>query len=385
MLAHLAVVRHVEGVLVAHGVATGPAVTAALALVERHGRDGDVDVDALKAAASAASDETRDGRLAVDPSRRAAMWLATAAGNVCWLARKERGWKDAPRTILDAAAAALSSLRVPGLDRREDLVQRALAAEAEVPPAPVRTKLPGPPRLKKVGETPELGELASAWWQRQRPRRDPRRQTDAATLAVLLRARALPVTDAVLSFEARYGGICFCEPGGLEGADVVLGPSALLADDTATPGRERGLVPVALSPNDVWYLLDAQGTMWVWDTIEQPEATLFARASSVGLARLLLFCRAFHERGALGGLDLDGRRGDALAASLGLSPIAEASDDLARFWGDRNTLVIEHNLGAARAPITAVIGRAAARLPPGPGDEGAVPSSVGRNRDAAST
>jgi hypothetical protein len=140
LLAQLAVVRHVEGVLVAHGVATGPAVTAALALVERQGRDGGVDGDALKAAANAAWDETEDGRLAEEPSRRAAMWLATAAGNVCWLARKERGWKDAPRSILDAAASSLSSLRVPGLEGRQDLAQRALAAEAAVPPAPARTK-----------------------------------------------------------------------------------------------------------------------------------------------------------------------------------------------------------------------------------------------------
>ncbi len=368
VLAQLAVVRYVEGVLVAHGVATGTAVTAALALVERQGRDGDVDGDALKAAASAAWDENEDGRLAAEPSRRAAMWLATAAGNVCWLARKERGWKDAPRTILDAAASSLSSLRVPDLDGREELAQRALAAEAAVPPAPARRKSPGPPRPKKVGETPELGELASAWWQRQKPRRDPRRQTDAATLAALLRERGFPVTDAVLAFEARYGGICFCEPGDDEGVDVELGPSALLADDAATPGRERGLVPVAFRPDDVWYLLDAQGAMWVWDTIEQPGPTLFARASSVGLARLLLFSRAFHERGTLGGRDLDGRQGDALAASLGLPPIAEASDDLARFWGDRHTLVIAHTLGDDGAPITTVIGRAAAKLPPGTGD-----------------
>jgi hypothetical protein len=372
VLAQLAVVRHAAAVLAAHGVVeNGPAATA-LALVERWGADGGVDIAALGAAARAAWDDGAADRLTAEPARRALLWLKTGAGNLCAMAQKGRGWQNTPRTILDAATYAISSLRVPGLPERHALEQLAKDALASVPPAPTRKKTPGLPRLKKLGETPELGDVASAWWQKQKPRRDPRLMANQATLTALLQGRGLPAPGAVLDVEARYGGTRFTEPGGAEGVDVILGPYALLVEDAATPGRERGLVPVALTPNDVWYFVDDAGAMWAWDTIEEPEPVLFATSTTVGIARFILFSRAFSERARLGGVDVEGRHGAALAQRLNLPPIEEASDDLARFWGDARTLVFELALdvlpagpGSAPPPpenITTVIGRAAKAL-----------------------
>lgn len=361
VVAHLAVVRHVAALLTARDVTASQPIEAALALVARWATEGGIDGDALAAAAEAAWADGHPHRLASEPALRARMWLGTAAGNLASMARRERGWKDAPRTILDAAASALSSLRTEGLPDRATLEALAAEALAAVPPAPARKKTKGPPRPKRLGPTPELGALASAYLARRRPSRDPRATADPATLTALLEARGLPVGEAALAFEARYGGTRFAETGRAEGADFVLGPYALLKDDDATPGAARGLVPIALSPSDVWYFVDATGTAWAQDAIEDPAPVPYATTATIALARLLLYARAFDERHA-GSLELEGPRGAELAARLGLPGIAEASDLHARFWGDARTLVIEHEVESE--PATLAVGRGVKKLEP---------------------
>lgn len=371
VLAHLEVVRTAARLLSDHGVPPIAAVDAASALVERWAEEGGVDDRELAAAAEAAWADGAAFRTSGDPRLRARMWLGTAAGNVAFLARRARGWKDAPRTILDAAAAALSSLRVDGLPGRAELEALAARALADAPPAPARKRIAAAPKLGKVGPTPELGALASAALARRKPVRDPRRTADRAVLTALLVERGLPISEAALAFEARFGGVRFAEVEGEEGdRDVVLGPWALLEGDAATPGRDRGLVPIALTAGDLWYLLDADGAAWVHDTIEQPEPVPFASSAPVALARIALYLRAFQDRASLGAVDLDGRCGAEVAGRLGLAFAAEASDERARFWGDARTRVVEHHLDGA--PVTTVIGRAAKKLlPPGGGRAGA--------------
>lgn len=213
---------------------------------------------------------------------------------------------------------------------------------------------------KALGPTPELGPLASAYLAGRHPVRDPRSTADRATLATLLAERGLPAPEAVFEFEARFGGTRFTDLGREPGMDFVLGPYALLKDDASTHHRERGLVPIALSDNDVWYVLDTEGTVWAEDTIEDPEPVPFATNTSIALARLVLYRRAFHDRHAHGGIDRKGHDGASLARELGLPAIEPASDRHARFWGDPDSLVIEHEIEGEL--VTTVVGPAVKKL-----------------------
>jgi len=207
-----------------------------------------------------------------------------------------------------------------------------------------------------LGPTPELGPLASAWLAARHPVRDPRSTTDRSTLAALLRERGLPSPEAAFTFEARFGGTRFADFGRLPDVCFVLGAYTLLRDDASTPNRARGFVPIVLSDDDVWYFLDAEGTVWAEDAIEDPEPIPFATTPSIALARLVLYRRAFDDRRTHGGVDHDGHHGASLARELGLLAIDHASDIHARFWGDPDSLVIEHELEGE--PVTTVVGPA---------------------------
>lgn len=212
----------------------------------------------------------------------------------------------------------------------------------------------------ELGPTPELGPLASDWLAERHPVRDPRSTADRRTLATLLAERGLPSPEAAFAFEVRFGGVRFADFGRLPGVGFVLGPYALLRDDTSTPNRERGFVPIVLSDDDVWYFVDAEGTVWAEDTIEDPEPVPFATTPSIALARLVLYRRAFDDRHAHGGVDHDGHHGASLARELGLPAIEAASDARARFWGDPDSLVIEHELDGEL--VTTVVGLAVKKL-----------------------
>jgi hypothetical protein len=226
-----------------------------------------------------------------------------------------------------------------------------------------------PPKLSptpEVGPTPELGPLASAWLAERRFVRDPSATADRATLAALLAERGLPAPEAVFEFETRFGGARFTQPGRPPGVDFVLGAYALLKDDGATPNRERGFVPIVLSDNDIWYFVDAEGTVWAQDTIEDPEPVPFATTTTIALARLASYAHVFDVQHAHGRIERDGYCGASLARELGLHPIEHASDRYARFWADSSvpspddSLVIEHEIEGE--PVTTVVGPAVKRM-----------------------
>ncbi|MCB9616627.1 MAG: hypothetical protein H6722_29680 [Sandaracinus sp.] len=208
------------------------------------------------------------------------------------------------------------------------------------------------------GPTPELGPLASVWLARRHPVRDPHATADRARLTAVLSERGLPSSEAVVAFEARFGGVRFTDVGRMPGVDFVLGAYALLKDDPSTPKR-GSLVPVVLSDDDVWYFLDSEGIVWAED-VEDPEPVPFATAATIALARLVLYRRAFEDRHAFGGIDREGHHAEAIARTLGLPPIAHATDRLARFFGDAESLVIEHEVEGE--PLTTIVGRAAREL-----------------------
>ncbi|MCU0675897.1 MAG: hypothetical protein MUE69_24265 [Myxococcota bacterium] len=226
-----------------------------------------------------------------------------------------------------------------------------------------------PPKLhptRELDSTPELGPLASAWLAERRFVRDPSATTDRATLAALLAERGLPAPEAVFEFETRFGGARFTQLGRLPGVDFVLGAYALLKDDGATPNRKRGFVPIVLSDNDVWYFVDAEGTVWAQDTIEDPEPVPFATTPSIALARLVSYLHVFDVQHAHGHVEHDGYCGASLARELGLPAIEHASDRYARFWGGSSvpspddSFVIEHEIEGE--PVTMVVGPAVETL-----------------------
>lgn len=362
ILAYLRVVNEAAAIVAAHGVGTVDVIAHAISLVDKWARQGGVEDGEL---ANAARDAWADGdafRLSGEPALRSRMWLGVAVGNLTAMARKGRGWKETPRTILDAASAAVSSLRIDGLPRRTDFEALAAQTLADAPTkAPKRKPAAALPKPGKFGPAPALGELVAALFARRKPMRYPELMADAETLGALLRERELPVSSALFAFEDRFGGVRFAETGGEESdGDIILGAWALLKDDSATPNRERGLVPIALTSSDIWYFLDATGTVWAQDTIEEPEPVPFASSTTTAIARLLLYQRAFDDRHKLGYAELEGHSGSEVATKLGLPPVQEASDEFARFWGDARTLVIEHDV--EDEAVTLIVGRAATKF-----------------------
>ncbi len=61
-------------------------------------------------------------------------WARTAAGNLAWLAKKDRGWQNAGTTIMDAAVYTLSSLNIASVKDGDQLEAVRMAAMARAKP-----------------------------------------------------------------------------------------------------------------------------------------------------------------------------------------------------------------------------------------------------------
>jgi hypothetical protein len=339
----------------------GDAVRAALVLVERRVAGETISSEELSAARAVAHE---DGvPLARREKDRVISWANTAVGNLAWMADKARGWKDAPRSILDGVEYSLSSLNVPGVRDRAALA-KLYARELRRPHAP-RASAPKKTTLKFENLTHEIGALAAARLKKLKPILEPSQRGTDATLAALLRERGYPVHDAVLAFERRYGGMIVADGPGEEGDDWIFGAFACLRSGAHEKAKgAAALVPVVYSPNDVIYYLDGHGAAFAEDTIEDPTAAPFASDGDRLVARILLnqilFARSL--KGAI--VEREGRRGEAAAKALGAPLIPEASDALARYWGDDKRLVVEERVngawktrvtGATKAAIEAAI------------------------------
>lgn len=352
--------------------APGPAALAALALVEGWLRGDPVTRDEIEAARKAAYAEGEQASKAASAIKggprwkeRAAeanalvrkSWGATAAGNLCWSALKERGWQDASSTI-DAATYSVEGSSVKA-DALEAIRARAVAAASpEVrgrePPGGAAAK---PRRVTAAELAPRLGPVAAALLARRKPRVDPKLRADAETLRALLARHEYPCHASVLELEARYGGLLVAESGGDE--DWYHGAFACLSGGGHSDprGGRDDLVPVVYSPNDVIYYLDAEGTVWGEDTIEDLAVTPFARGADRLVAKLALYDAAFGGKAAVA---FEGARGREIAKALEVDAIREASDDLGRFWGDGKRLVVEDLAGGV--PGTRVFGVSRSKL-----------------------
>jgi hypothetical protein len=154
--------------------------------------------------------------------------------------------------------------------------------------------------------------------------------------------------DFVQQFEKAYGGLEMPELGSdsnsrsdswLFGAYNCLLSQAHVQPRGDVP--EAHLVPVVYSPNDIIYFLDPMGRAYAQDTIEEPQATLFAANALAMVCRILLWDEIFYLQSLDLCLEFDGLYGRQLADLCGLQPFQEASADDFAFWGDAQVLVVE--------------------------------------------
>lgn len=261
------VVRTAFGQLAAHGKTPSVPARAALEACDRWLAGEAVSTQALLACATAAWDHQRAVPLAArDP---VITWSDTATGNLASLARKERGWQDGRRTILDAAAYAVSSLGVAAVWTRARfaaLHARTYAKATAKVPAPAKayeaTRITARSAIAKALGVTAAGRLVK---RRGEVRSDLR--GDPAALAALLDARGFPSHACVLAFDARFGGLVFADEPGDASGDWYIGAFACLTLDTAR-SADGALVPVAFGPSDMVCYLDPEGVAWAEDEIE---------------------------------------------------------------------------------------------------------------------
>lgn len=284
-----AVVRATFADLEGHGRAPSPDAIAALELVEQWIADGLIDSDTLQAAAHRSHQE---GVKFVDREKdRALSWARTAAGNLAWMAKKDRGWQEAERSTMDAAVYALDSLNTPSVKDRKALeaIQKAAQKKVGAAPAPPAASRPKKPKPRSTNLAAFLGAKANARLARRHPVFEAKQRGDDDRLRTVLAARGYPAHAALFTFEARYGGLVFADGPGEEGDDWMVGAYACLSSDAHKEprGGRASLVPVAYSPNDLIFYLDADGSAWAEDSIEDPAAAPYAPDGDAMMKRIL--------------------------------------------------------------------------------------------------
>jgi hypothetical protein len=270
-----AVVREVFAQLEAHAREPTESARGALAAVERWLAGEPVSTEDLAAAAERAWSE-----LASVPWGQRDLvlsWSNTAAGNLASVTRKLRGWQDGRRTVLDAAASAVSTLRAPNTWSRPHFEARHAEVYANSEAKVRAPKLPNPAKrvTRRHPIAARLGAHATRRLVQLEAEVRPQLRVDEQALAAFLADRDYPVHASVVAFEADYGGLVFAEHTGDAAGDWLVGAYACLA--SRTHGEPRGgrprsgkeaLVPVAYSPNDTIFYLDGDGVGWAEDTIE---------------------------------------------------------------------------------------------------------------------
>ncbi len=313
-------------------------------------------------------EELEDAREAAHQSRvareqreqdDALVWANAAIGNLAWMTQKARGWKDGERTVLDAAVSMVSSLGVDGVACRErfealraSTFERALASNQLPKPPRSAPPLPGSQPRRVHGELEAfIGVVASARLSTLAAIFDPTRRGDDKALRDRMKTRHYTVYEPVLAFERRFGGLVMPNALGEEDAEWIFGTHACLSSEAHGDPRggdahagargKRALIPVVYTPNDVVYFLDGHGAAWAQDTIEGGAAVRFAADGDRMVARIIHTQWAFARRFDGAHEELQGKRGEEVAAALGLPFVPEASDHLARLWADERSIVIE--------------------------------------------
>jgi hypothetical protein len=283
-----AVVRTVFADYAALGHKVPEHATDALALVESWLQGGDVSTKALQAAADLShEDGVKFEQREKDRSRA---WARGAAGNLAWFAKKDRGWENAQKSVMDAAFYTLSSLNIPGTkdDKALEVVRKAALKEAvKLPPiAASKTKKAEDPA---ADFTALIGAAAMKRLAKRNPVFEKKSRGDKTKLAALLKKKGYPAHASVTAFDAAYGGLVVADSAGEEGYDWLFGAYACLKSNAhKNPrGDQPSWVPVAYSPNDGIFYMDEKGAVWAIDTIAETKATRYAASGDAMMKRLL--------------------------------------------------------------------------------------------------
>jgi hypothetical protein len=276
------VVRAAFADMAALGRAVPDQALAALALVERWQGGAPVDAAAFQAATDLAHQEGL--RYEQREKDRALSWARCAAGNLAWMAKKERGWEKC--AIVDNASYSLSSLGVAGV---KDAAQLEAMRKAALKSARKSTPATPAPRPERVDLSEFIGAAAQKRLAKRKPVFEAASRGTEAQLRALLKQRGYAAHDAVLAFDARYGGLVFADSPGEEGYDWLLGAFAYLKSNAHVDprGSKPDHVPVAYSPNDRIFYLDKKGACWAIDTIEDTKAVRYASDGDTMVKRIL--------------------------------------------------------------------------------------------------
>jgi hypothetical protein len=201
------------------------------------------------------------------------------------------------------------------------------------------------------------------------------RVSEAVTRGAIAHA-GLPASDAVLAFDALYGGLVFdaCADGrgGAEEPVLRFGAYACVTARRAPDAYFASplYVPVIFTWGDIAYVMDAAGRAYAANL--ETAAWPFAPDGRALVARLVLYDAIMRLRslgqpsnGGAHYLELEGLRADELARALGVPAIAEATDESARFFGDGVVYIVEetvHGPSAAERPVTLVASSDPSRL-----------------------
>ncbi len=150
---------------------------------------------------------------------------------------------------------------------------------------------------------------------------------------------------SVMDFEAAFGGLVMPDEGEIVKNGEphwVFGTYACLSGGSHVAPRggskQRGLVPVVYSPNDIVYFLDAQGKAYAQDTIEDTSAAPYAENATALICRILLDDVFFSRHETK--LEINGLQGSALSQRFSLTMVAEASGADLRYYSDANGSIL---------------------------------------------
>ncbi|MBK6531489.1 MAG: hypothetical protein IPN17_32480 [Deltaproteobacteria bacterium] len=208
------------------------------------------------------------------------------------------------------------------------------------------------------------------------PRIIPALRVPEAVTRAALAAAGLPASDAILAFEALYGGLV-CDltadgRGRIEEPVLRFGAYACVTSQRAPDAyfASTEYAPVVFTWGDIAYVMDAAGRAYAanLDTAAWP----FAPDGRALVARIALYDAIVRLRtlgapadGGAHYLELEGLRADELARTLGVPSIPEATDETARFFGDGVVFIVDETAdgpSAAEQPVTLIASSDPSRL-----------------------